>query len=67
MKAAEPSVSARNTKLYMNVVTIITLALNTLKFSASLVNNVRYFLPEYKGIMLASIKTLYNYSQCCSS
>lgn len=56
MKAAESSVSARNTKLSMNVVTIIILALNTLEFSASLVNNVRYFLPEYKGIMLSSIK-----------
>lgn len=58
-KAAQTSVSARDTKLPMTIVTIIILALNTLKFASSLVNNIRFFLPEYRDIMLNSIETYF--------
>lgn len=47
-KAAQTSVSARDTKLPMTVVTVIILALNALKVAASLANNVRFLIFEYK-------------------
>lgn len=47
-KAAQTSVSARDTKLPMTVVTVIILALNALKLAASLANNVRFLIFEYK-------------------
>lgn len=47
-QAAQTSVSARDTKLPMTVVTVIILALNALKLAASLANNVRFLIFEYK-------------------
>lgn len=47
-KAAQTSVSARDTKLPMTVVTVIILALNALKLASSLANNVRFLIFEYK-------------------
>lgn len=47
-KVAQTSVSARDTKLPMTVVTVIILALNALKLAASLANNVRFLIFEYK-------------------
>lgn len=62
MKVVELFVFVCNIKLYMNVVIIIILVLNILKFFVLLVNNVCYFFLEYKGIMFVSIKIFYNYS-----
>lgn len=47
-KAAQTSVSARDTKLPMTVVTVIILALNALELASSLANNVRFLIFEYK-------------------